>query len=503
MTQIRNWRLTYAGLALTYLAVSVNLSVTSVALPSIATDLGATNSQLSWIFNVPPLVSAGLMLFAGAWGDRFGRRRILVLGLAVFLVSTVLSALARDVHSLIAFRALTGVGSALAMPAALALTFDVVPAEWRRTAVGVLGATQAGGALLGPILAGALMSVWSWPAAFLSIAPFIVIALIATRELPKTDGESEHPLDAWGASLMSLASFALAYSAVALSTRSYVPALIAAGLAAVTVALLVRHERRSPFPLFNADVLRQGRFRLATLVVFGSQFVLGGLLFDMTQYLQLVRGYSPLSTGLSLAPALLGWVLASAAAGRAATLLGVRWAVTAGLGLATVGMALLAEQGRTPNTALLLLGLFLAGLMGVGPALMTHMAVSCYPEAMRTVGAATNGVAARLGFSFGIAIIGGALGLVYSSAVAGVTGSLTASDAASVRGGLALALTVASGIPEGAQIAEAARTAFLSGFTVSLIIATAVVGALALAVAFSGLSQRVEDPGHGGARASM
>lgn len=503
MTAPRRWALTYAGLALTYLAASVNLSVTSVALPSIATDLGATNSQLSWIFNVTPLASAGLMLFAGAWGDRYGRRRILVIGLVIFLASALLSAFAQDALQLIVFRALAGVGSALAMPPALALTFDVVPVDRRRTAVGVLGATQAGGALVGPVLAGALMQVWSWPAAFLSVAPFIVLALLAARGLPGRSTASSDPLDTLGATLISIASFLIAYCAVALSTRAVMPAVIAAVLAAGTMVLLVWHERRTTHPLFDAAVLRQSRFRLATLVVFGSQFVLGGLLFDMTQYLQLVLGYSALATGITLTPALLGWVLASVTASRSAAILGLRRAVAAGLALATVGLVILAVQDRDASKWMLLLGLFLAGLMAVGPALMTHMAVSCYPERLRTVGAATNGVAARLGFSFGIAIIGGTLGAIYASSVAGATTALTAPDAASVQGGLALALTVAAGIPDGAALAEAARTAFISGFSVSLFLAAFVVAALTLAVALSRVSEGVEDASHGSAGASL
>ena len=176
MTRAGRLPFTFLGLCLAYLAVSVNLSITSIALPSIGEDLGASTDQLSWIFAITPLVSISVMLFAGAWGDRFGRRRILVIGLSIFLASAILSALARDVTALIALRAVTGIGSSLALPAALALTFDVVPELSRRTAVGLIGATQAGGSLIGPVLAGSAMTLWAWPAAFLTVVPFIVIA---------------------------------------------------------------------------------------------------------------------------------------------------------------------------------------------------------------------------------------------------------------------------------------------------------------------------------------
>ena len=490
----------FVGLALTYLAASVNLSVTSIALPSIASDLGATTAQLSWIFNITPLVNAGLMLFAGAWADRFGRRLLLVSGLVIFLAGTVLSATANGVDPLILWRALTGAGSALAMPAALALTFDIVPEQGRRTAIGILGATQAGGALVGPILAGVSLAAWSWPATFLTVVPFIVIALAATPRLPRSNPDTATPMDARGATLVSVAIVALVYAANELSARTPLVAIVALAVAVIVVVVLVLWEQRAPHPLLDASVMRQRGFRIATVVIFGSQIVLGGFFFVMPQYLQLVLGHTPLEAGLLLIPALAAWVVASTTAARtAAALHGVHRAVALGLGLAALGYVLLAVQPASGSPVLLIGGLFLTGLGAVGPALMTHTAVNSYRPEQRTIGAAVNGTAARFGFSFGVALLGGLLAAVYASAVAPVTSGLSAANAATASGSLASALTVSSSLPDGSALAAAARDAFTSGYVVTFAVAAAVCAALAIIVVV-GL-ERVEDPRHGGARA--
>lgn len=497
MTQAGRLPLAFLGLALTYLAVAVNLSVTSIALPSIGTSLGASTAQLSWVFNITPLVSVGVMLFAGAWGDRFGRRRLLVIGLTIFLASAILSAVARDVTVLIALRALTGIGSSLAMPAALALAFDVVPEQSRRSAVGILGATQAGGSLIGPVLAGGAIALWAWPAAFLTVVPFIAIALVGARRLPTGLSGSVTPMDSRGAALTSIASVAAVYATVELSTRALVPGLIALGIACAAIFALTWWERRAQHPLFDASVLRLRRFRIATLVVFGSQVVLGGFLFVMTQYLQLALGYAPFVAGLMLTPALGGWVLASVTAGRTAALLGVSRTVTLGLVLSSMGLATLAvaaSSGTSPHIGLLVLGLLLTGLMAVGPALMTHAAVDSYAPERRAVGSATNGAAARFGFSLGIALLGALVSVVYTRGLDPAIGTLSSDQVTEVEGGLAGALTVASTLPDGDALAEVARSAFITGYQATMVISCLIVFSMALIVAFG--SQRVEDARH-------
>jgi len=232
--------------------------------------------------------------------------------------------------------------------------------------------------------------------------------------------------------------------------------------------------------------------------VFGAQLVLGGVLFVLTQYLQLALGYSPLIAGLLLIPALAGWVLASAVAGRTAAVLGARRAVTFGLALSSVGLAVLAfaaSHRTAPSTGLLILGLVLTGLMAIGPALMTHTVVDCYPTERRAVGSATNGAAARFGFSMGIALLGAVLSLVYRWGLGTSTQPLTAAQAETVKGGLAGALRVAQTLPDGMMLTEVARSAFITGYQATTVLSSMIMATLTIVVAFS--SPDVDNARHG------
>jgi MFS family permease len=270
---------------------------------------------------------------------------------------------------------------------------------------------------------------------------------------------------------------------------------MALAVGAIALVVLVLWERRAPHPLIDSSVLQERTFRIAILVVFASQLVLGGLFFIITQYLQLVIGYTPLVSGLMLVPALAAWAVVSTTAGRTSALLGVRGAVTLGLTLASIGYVLLAVQPLSQSTGLLIGALFLIGLLGIGPALMTHSAVNSYRNEQRTVGAAVLGAAVRFGFSFGIALLGGFLGLVYERSVQPATTGLSAADATSVSRSLAEALTVARTNAD-LVLAEQARQAFTNGYVTSLAVAAVVTLVMAIVVAVG--SERVKDVGHRG-----
>lgn len=482
----------YWSLVLTYLAVAMNVTVASIALPTISVDLQATSTELAWILNATPMASAALVLFMGALGDRMGRRRLLRIGLIVFLVSATLSAIARDPVQLIALRALTGVGSALVMPAALALVFDVVPKQSQRTAVGIVGATQAIGSLIGPILAGVALLFLPWGAAFAVVIPLLILAMIGTMRLPATDegsAQEKEPLDVAGATLVGIASVTLLYAAVTASTSadkagSATSAWISLAIGIASVVALIWWERRCPYPLFVGSIMRKKSFWLATTVIFVVQMALGGILFANTQYVQLVLGFSAFAAAAFLVPALLAWVLSSATAGITAKRFGLRTMVSVSLVFAAAGLLLIGSQGQTPVIVVLLLGLFLAGLMGVAPSLMTHLAVSSYPESRRTTGSAINSAASRYGLSLGVAAFGSVMGTVFSRQMAPQVAGLSAQQAEVASGSLGGALSVAKELP--ADIAEAfssaARSAFTSGFSLTLNVAAALLLLLAVVV---------------------
>lgn len=483
----RGLPLAFLPLVLTYLAVAMNMTVASVALPTISTAMPATGAQLVWVVNITPLASAGLILFAGSWGDRFGRRRVLMSGVVVFGVAAVLSAQATAINQLIILRGVTGVGSALVMPAALALTFDVVAEPSRRTAVGIIGGTQAVGALLGPLLAGALLVNFSWGAAFWSVTPLLALSLALIAWKVPRDGSRRagEPIDVGGASLMAVAGTALLYAAVTGGGRteaggSWALGALAVGLAGV--AGLVWWESRVPNPIFSGSIVRDRRFWLPTLTIAATQLLLGAVMFANTQYVQLVLGYSALAAGLVLLPALVVWMASSATVGLSTARLGDKAVLVGGLLLAALGLVLMSRGGVSPSMPLLLAGLLLMGCMGVAPALMTHMAVSVYPPARRTVGSAINSVAVRFGLALGIAAGGSVILAVFSSRLRPALAGLPPAEAAAADNSIGAALRVARGLPDpsGALLAQAGKVAFADGLRVALLAGAALLVILAL-----------------------
>ena len=483
--------LAFAPLAIAYLAVAITMTVAIVALPTISTDLEVSAASLIWIINVTPVAAAALIFFGGSWGDRFGRRRVMLLGLVVFLVSATLSAFASTPEQLIAMRTLTGVGSALVMPPALALTFDVVPERSRRTAVGIIGATQAVGALLGPIIAGALLVALPWGSVVLSVTPLLIVTIVlVVWKIPADtrSRENQAPLDVVGAALMGAVAVSFMYAAVAAAapesdSSSPVVAAVAIGVAALIV--LVLWEIRYPNPIFAATILRARQFWVPTLTIFVVQFALGGVMFLNAQYVQLALGYSAFAVGLFLVPALLTWIASSTTAGVLARRFGVRPMVTLSLVISAIGMALLATGGSSPQFGVFIIALLLVGCMGLAPALTTHMAVSAYPEYRRTVGSAVNGVAVRFGLAFGVAALGSVLGITYSRNLAPVLTDLSSGDKTLADNSIGGALQVAKRLGDPAEqvLTDAARNAFASGFSYALIVTAGLLLAVAIIAA--------------------
>lgn len=487
-------------LALTYLAIAMNMTVATIALPTISIELDATASELTWIVNATPMMAGALVLFMGALSDRVGSRRILLVGVTVFLIAAVLSGFATEPEHLIVLRGLSGVGSALAMPSALALTFTVAAGDSQRTAVGIMGATQAIGAMFGPLVGGAALVAFGWGAAFWSVAPMLVLAFIGIVTLLPADASTSGgttgsgapqrpstPLDAWGAGLTALVAVCFLFAAVALAsatTTDDAEAAVAAVLGVIALTGLIWWERRCPAPLFVGSIVRRRTFAVPTVTVFTVQFTLGGLLILNTMYLQLVLGFSALAAGAMLLPALVMWTAASATAGVSANRLGVRRVVVVALLLAAVGLALLPLGGREPNFGWYVVGLLLLGTMGVAPALMTHTAVSTYPPERRSVGSAINSMAIRFGLAFGVAVYSTLLALTYRRDLAAALAPLPADDAATAQESVGGALRIADQAagPGGEALAEAARDAFAHGFQTTLLLAAAVLVVLAAVV---------------------
>ncbi len=290
-----------------FMATLDNLVVTS-ALPVIAKDLTATIEQLQWVVNAYTLTFATMMLMAVALGDRFGRRRIFIVGIVIFTVASALSALATEPWMLIAARAVQGVGAAALMPLSLTLLAGTVSERLRPAAIGIWGGIAGLGVALGPLIGGAVVQGWNWQAIFWLNVPLGIISVpLVLLALPNSFGERVRA-DVIGLLLAGLGLLGLVYGIVRGNPAGWDSVEVVASLTAGAILLVafVIWETRTPSPLLPLRLFRDRSFTVANLVGITLSFGIFGSIFILIQFLQVVQGHTPLEAGVMTMP----WTLA-------------------------------------------------------------------------------------------------------------------------------------------------------------------------------------------------
>ncbi|GAB2881680.1 MFS transporter [Streptomyces mayteni] len=459
-----------------------------VAVPDMARELGATEAELQWIMNAYGVAFAGLLLTGGALGDRYGRREVLLVGLALFGVASAAVVAVDDVSAIIALRVVAGVGAALVMPMTLAVITHAFPPEERGRAVGVWSGISFGSALLGVLVAGGLLEGYSWRSVFAVNAGLAVAALLASAVVtPATRNPDPAPLDVVG-SLLSVAGVgALVYGVVEGPERGWGDVTVVGGLVAGVASLVafVRWELGRERPLLDPRVFRLRGVSAGSLVITTETLAMFGFFFLLLQHLQQILEYSPLRAGLALVPMALAAIVVSPVAPPVAERLGIRAVVCGGMATIGVGLGLMAVfaggSAYWPvlgSTALLGAGIAFAAT----PA--TEAIVAALPPGEQGVASALNDLTRELGGVLGIAVLGSVFNTAYRAGIEDAT------DAEAPRDSLAAALATAeeSGGLEGARLAEAARDAFGSGMLGALLVGGVVVvaGGIAAAVLLPG-----------------
>ncbi len=346
----RRWW-TLSVLCLSLLIVFVGNSSLNVAIPTLARDLHATESQLQWVVAVYSLVFAGLLFSAGALGDRFGRKGALQFGLVLFLVGAALASEATAMWQLIGCRALMGAAGAFIMPSTLSIIINVFPAHERPKAIAIWASITGASGAFGPVASGYLLGHFWFGAVFLINVPIIVLALGAGRFLvPKSRDPEEASLDPIGALLSIIGIVALVYALIQAPEQGWASSatLISFVIAAVVLTIFVFWELRVDEPMVDMHYFSNAAFRTGTggmVLVFVAMY---GVMFLITQYFQLVLGYSALSAALRLMPIALIMLIVAPMTPRLSARFGAHRVVAAGmLGIAT-GFFLFA--GLTPHT---------------------------------------------------------------------------------------------------------------------------------------------------------
>ncbi len=420
-------------------------TIVNVALPAIAEDLDAGLGDLQWVVNSYLVTLSSLVLLGGALGDRYGRRRVFLLGLLLFTAASVLCGLAPNVGMLIGARAVQGVGAALLVPGSLAIIAAAFHPDDRASAVGAWSGLGGIAIAIGPFVGGWLIDSVSWRLAFFINVPLALAVVVAARHVPETRSEVAQPLDGAGA---LLASVGLALATYGLVERS--PIAGGAGAAALGAFLVV--QARSRAPMLPLSIFRSRQFSGAnatTLAVYGA---MGGAYFLLAIELQVVLGYSALEAGSALLPVTLLMLALSARAGALATRIGPRLPMTIGpLGVAA-GLVLWSGIGAGSGyTTAVLPGAIVFGLglvLTVAPLTATIMAAA--DSERLGVASGVNNAVARLAGLLAVAVLPIAVGLDPSDAGpaqldTGVSRALLLAAAAAAVGALVSWVTIRTG----------------------------------------------------------
>ncbi|MDQ1520461.1 MAG: hypothetical protein QOI55_1534 [Actinomycetota bacterium] len=464
----RRWW-TLAVLCLSLLIVFVGNSSLNVAIPSLSRDLGASNSQLQWVVAGYSLVFAGLLFTAGALGDRFGRKGALQFGLVGFLAGAALASMSTSMWQLIACRALMGASAAFIMPSTLSILVNIFPPHERAKAIAIWAGVTGGAGAIGPVASGWLLGHFWFGSVFLVNVPIIAVALIFGSFLvPRSRDPEQARLDPIGALLSVVAIGSLVYGLIQAPDKGWSsgPTLMAFAIGLVVLALFVAWESRVDEPMLDMSYFRNPAFSTATggmILVFLAMY---GVMFLVTQYFQLVLGYSALSSALRFLPMAPIMMVVSPLTPRIVARMGSNRTVAAGMASVCVGFLLFSRiDVHTPYLYVLLCVLPLVSGIALTMSPMTAAIMSAVPPRRAGSGSAMNDASRELGAALGVAVLGSVAASRYGSGLHSIVASLPAADRAEARTSLASALHVASRLPHsaGARLVLGADHAFVSG----------------------------------------
>ena len=469
-------------------AVIAPVASVNVALADVARETGATQAELQWLVDGYALVFAALLLPAGALGDRFGRRPVLLAGLVLFGAPAFASAAVESPAVLIWLRLLSGAGAALVMPVTLSAITDAFPEEQHGRAAGVWAGVAGLGGLIGLVAAGALLEFASWRAVFAMNGVLAGGVLLAALPIvPRIGGRAGTPIEVIGALLSAGGLGAIVYAITEGPQFGWTdPRVLAAFFGGVALlAGFVWWGLRAAHPLLDPRLFRLRGFATGTLALTMVFLAAFGFFFVFVQYLQWVGGYAPLRAGFAISPMAIGLIALSPFAAGIAGRWGTGLVTGGGLGLMALGVLLLAGLGLDSNYLAMLPGLVLLGA-GLGLAMPpgTAAIVAAVPPEKRGVASAVNDAAREVGAALGIAIFGSMLNAGYGDSIGSANLALEPAATQAARESIAGALQIAADLgPNGSAIALAAREAFVHGFARAMYVGAAALAVTAVAAA--------------------
>ena len=474
------------AIAIPLAMVGIDGTILNVALPTIAQDLDTTSSELVWINSAYIITFGSTILLSASIGDKFGRKRVLQLGMLVFIIGSALSGLSDELDSasfLIFARAIQGLGAGAIPPSTLSLIRSTFEDEKERArAIGIWAGMSAIGLAAGPILGGLILNstdAWGW--IFYINVPIVILGqVMIQRSVEESKDPAAAPIDVPGAGLSLAGLLFLFYGLIEGPVQGWGSARVVGAfvLAAVLLYAFVRYELRAQFPELDPRLFLSAPFTSGMLAITVAFLALMGLVYELTLYLQTVRDYSPLKAGIALVPFAVALLIVAPLAPRIAERRGDRRTVMAGMAILAAGLLAFLATSTDSSYLVVLIGLLFAGA-GVSlvqpPASAAMMSSVSADKAGMASG--TNAAIRQIGASFGIAVMGGIGQSVFASHLSGseAFGKLPppAQDTAesSISGAVAVAEQV--GGSGGAKLLEVASTGFIDGMHLAVIVAAA------------------------------
>jgi EmrB/QacA subfamily drug resistance transporter len=399
-------------ICISLLVISLNNNILNVALPAISKGLHASSSELQWVIDAYVLIFAALLLTMGSIGDRFGRRRALKIGLALFGIGSILAGTTTSILSLIIMRGFMGIAGAIVMPATLSIlsaTFED-PKE-RSQAIALWAATFGLGIGIGPVLGGWLLIRYSWNFVFFANVPVIAVALIGSYiYITESKDEKAPPADAIGVLLSVTGLVMLLFGIIQAGVIGWgnPEILISLALAAVFLIAFAIWESRTKNPMLPMYLFMNKSFTGANMALTLITFSLFGSSFFLSQYFQIILGYTALQTGLGLLPLAMAVVVASALSAKASEKLGINLAVVGAILITAIGLFYLAAVvGLGTRYETLLIGMIIIGIgLGIATGPATDSVMGAVPVAKAGIGSAMNDTTRELGGAMGVAVLG-------------------------------------------------------------------------------------------------
>ncbi|HSS93510.1 MAG TPA: DHA2 family efflux MFS transporter permease subunit [Candidatus Dormibacteraeota bacterium] len=479
--KLRGRWLGLAALTLSALVLGLDITILVTALPTLSAKLNATTDQLQWMSAAYTLALAGFMLPAGVLGDRLGRKRMLIVGLVTFGISSVIASQMTSANGLILMRVIMGASGAIVLPLMQSMLPSMFDPDERQRAIGIAGAGAFIGLPLGPLLAGWLLTHYYWGSIFLINAPVVVVAVIGVWSfVPESKDPAARRLDWIGAILEVVGVTAIVYGIIEQPLRGWTDFQVAGPIlgGAVLLAAFVAWQLRNPAPLIDLKLFKSARFSWATVAFTIVGFAMTGVLFILSPFLQIVQGNDAQGTGIRLVPLIAAMMVGAISTDLLVKRFGSKVIVAGGMFGNAVGMFILSRVGVDTGYGLVAVALAIIGVsiaLTMVPSL--DAILGSLPAGETGAGSALTRTLQNIGSSFGVAIMGSILNGAYQSHLSTQLAGLPAQVQAAAQSSIAVAAAVAQHLPSplGARVLRAAQDAYSQGMSEVMLVSAAMM----------------------------